>query len=104
MTRGSNDDRNIIIIPIFSATSASSISNLMLLHAAFNEQVPLSVKIKALGGKHERIKNIVQETSAAWNDTYLEWVQMEELFGQSAEKTAEYIISRVALNPLPTFE
>ena len=99
--RGRNDDRNIIIIPIFSATSANSISNLMLLHIAFKEQVPLSVKIKALGGKHERIKNIVQETSATWSDTYLEWVRMEDLFGQSAEKTAEYIISRIALNPLP---
>jgi len=76
----------------------------MLLHVAFNEHVPLSVKIKALGGKHERIKNIVQETSAIWNDSYLEWVQMEDLFGQSAEKTAEYIISRVTLNPLPNFE
>jgi glucosamine--fructose-6-phosphate aminotransferase (isomerizing) len=58
--------------------------------------MPLPVKIKALGGKHERIKNIVQETSAPWNDTYLEWVRMEDLFGQSAEKTAEYIISHVA--------
>jgi len=93
--RGRNDDRNIIIIPIFSAASASSISNLMLLHVAFKDQVPLAVKIKALGGKHERIKNIVQETSALWDDTYLEWIRMEDLFGQSAEKTAEYIISRV---------
>ena len=92
--RGRNDDRNIIIIPIFSATSASSISNLMLFHIAFKDQMPLPVKIKALGGKHERIKNIVQETSASWNDIYLEWVRMEDLFGQSAEKTAEFIISR----------
>jgi glucosamine--fructose-6-phosphate aminotransferase (isomerizing) len=93
--RGRNDDRNIIIIPIFSATSANSISNLMLLHIAFKDQTPLPVKIKALGGKHERIKNIVQETSAPWDDTYLEWVRMEDLFGQSAEKTAEFIISQI---------
>ncbi len=93
--RGRTDNRNIIIIPIFSATSTSSISNLMLLHIAFKDQMPLSVKIKALGGKHERIKNIVQETSAPWDDTYLEWVRMEDLFGQSAEKTAEYIVSRL---------
>jgi glucosamine--fructose-6-phosphate aminotransferase (isomerizing) len=92
--RGRNDDRNIIIIPVFSATSASSISNLMLLHIAFKEQVLLFIKIKALGGKYERIKNIVQETSAPWNDTHLESIRMEDLFGQSAEKTAEYIISR----------
>jgi len=90
--RGRNDDRNIIIIPIYSATSASSISHLMLLHIAFKEQVPLSVKIKALGGKYERIKNIVQETSVAWNDSHLESIRMEDLFGQSAEKTAECIV------------
>jgi glucosamine--fructose-6-phosphate aminotransferase (isomerizing) len=89
--RGRNDDRNIIIIPIYSATSASSISHLMLLHIAFKEQVPLSVKIKALGGKYERIKNIVQETSVPWNDSHLESIPMEDLFGQSAEKTAECI-------------
>jgi len=102
--RGRNDDRNIIIIPIFSAASANSISNLMLLHIAFKDQMPLAVKIKALGGKHERIKNIVQETSAPWHDAYLEWVRMEDLFGLSAEKTAEYIISQVDLRPLPTIE
>jgi glucosamine--fructose-6-phosphate aminotransferase (isomerizing) len=86
-----NDDRNIIIIPIYSATSASSISHLMLLHIAFKEQMPLSVKIKALGGKYERIKNIVQETSVPWNDANLESTRMEDLFGQSAEKTADCI-------------
>ena len=93
--RGRNDNRNIVIIPIFSATSATSISNLLLLHIAFKDQTPLPVKIKALGGKHERIKNIVQETSAPWDDAYLEWIPMEDLFGQSAEKTAEFIISRI---------
>jgi len=93
--RGRNDDCNIIIIPIYSATSTSSISHPMLLHIAFREEIPLSVKIKALGGKCERIKNIVQETSVVWNDANLKKIRMEELFGQSAEKTAEYIISAI---------
>jgi glucosamine--fructose-6-phosphate aminotransferase (isomerizing) len=53
--------------------------------------MPLSVKIKALGGKYERIKNIVQETSVPWNDANLESTRMEDLFGQSAEKTADCI-------------
>jgi glucosamine--fructose-6-phosphate aminotransferase (isomerizing) len=51
----------------------------------------LSVKIKALGGKYERIKNIVQETSVPWNDANLESTRMEDLFGQSAAKTADCI-------------
>jgi len=87
--RGRNDN---IIIPIYLAASASSIRLLMLLHIGFKEQVSLSVKIKALGGKYERIKNIVQEASVPWNDANLDSFRMEDLFGQSAEKTAENII------------
>ena len=55
----------------------------------------LSVKIKALGGKYERIKNIVQENSVKWDDQYLELVEMKSLFGISAEKIGEFIVSRV---------
>ncbi len=94
--KGRKDERNIIIIPILSADSINRISNLLLLHIDFKDNISLSVKIKALGGKHERIKNIVQENSLAWKDDYLELVPVENLFGQSAEKTAEYIGSKVS--------
>ena len=94
--KGRKDNRNILIIPVLSAESPNRISNLLLLHIAFRQdQIPLQVKVKALGGKHERIKNIVQEVRASWNDTCLEMVPIEDLFGLSAEKTAEYILSRM---------
>ena len=41
------------------------------------------------------IKNIVQENSIAWDDRYLDLVELEELFGRSAEKIGEYIVSKV---------
>jgi glutamine---fructose-6-phosphate transaminase (isomerizing) len=92
--KGRKDDRSIILIPAFSADPAASnrIEHLLLLNIRFQEQVALGLKIKALGGKYENIKSIVQENSVAWTDTHLEKLPMEELFGRSAEKVAEMIV------------
>ncbi len=92
--KGRKDERNIVIIPVLSAESPNKISNLLLLHISFRNEAALQVKVKALGGKHERIKNIVQEASVTWDDAYLEMLRIEDLFGLSAEKTAEFIIAR----------
>jgi len=94
---GRKDDRSIIVIPIISASPATAnlIENILLLNISFKENVLLDIKIKALGGKYERIKNIVQENSVVWEDRYLELVEMKELFGISAEKIGEFIVSSV---------
>jgi glucosamine--fructose-6-phosphate aminotransferase (isomerizing) len=47
-----------------------------------------------LGGKYEHIKNIVQENSVPWEDALLEIIPIEELFGRSAEKVAEFLVSK----------
>ena len=95
--KGRKDDRSIIIIPLISDSPAKAnmIEYILLLTIAFKENVPLAVKIKALGGKHERIKNIVQENSIIWDDQHLELVEIHNLFGISAEKIGEYIASRI---------
>jgi glucosamine--fructose-6-phosphate aminotransferase (isomerizing) len=36
----------------------------------------------------------VQENSITWKDDFLEFLEIEELFGRSAEKTADFIVSR----------
>jgi glucosamine--fructose-6-phosphate aminotransferase (isomerizing) len=93
---GRTDGRSIIIVPIISddPTKASIIEYLMLLNISFRENIPLAAKIRALGGKYERIKSIVQESSLTWEDRYLELIDMKELFGVSAEKVAESIVSK----------
>jgi glucosamine--fructose-6-phosphate aminotransferase (isomerizing) len=95
--KGRKDDRSILIIPILSTSSAAPniIEYLLLLNVTFKENIPLSVKTKALGGKYERIKNIVQENSIPWEDKLLECIDVQELFGVSAEKVGEYIGSCV---------
>jgi glucosamine--fructose-6-phosphate aminotransferase (isomerizing) len=95
--KGRKDERSILIIPIStkSDSSPNRIEYLLLLHVSFKENVALESKIKALGGKYEHIKNIVQENSLTWQDRYLELVEIEELFGRSAEKIGEFIVSRL---------
>jgi glucosamine--fructose-6-phosphate aminotransferase (isomerizing) len=57
--------------------------------------VELEKKVAALGGKFHHIRNIVEETSIAWKDAYLDLVEIEDLFGMSAEKIAEAIVTRL---------
>ena len=94
--KGRKDDRSIIVIPAFSADPSASnrIEYLLLLNIGFLEQIPLQAKIKALGGKYEHIKNIVQENSIAWKDDFLELVAVDDLFGRSAEKIGERIVAQ----------
>ncbi|MGD8724177.1 MAG: SIS domain-containing protein, partial [Desulfobacterales bacterium] len=96
--KGRKDDRSIAVIPVLSnsPSSPSIIENLLLLHIIFKENIPLSVKIKALGGKYEHIQNIVQENNILWDDRLLEGIAVEELFGRSAEKIGEHIVSQVS--------
>jgi len=98
--KGRKDDRSIIVIPIMSASSKMQnvLEYLFLLNISFKINVALSSKIKALGGKYEHIKSIVQETIPSWKDTYIEIVNIEELFGRSAEKTGEFIIKSIDTN------
>ena len=95
--KGRKDGRSILVIPILSASPAGPnvIEYLLLMHIMFNEKVPLPTKIKALGGKYENIKSIVQENSVAWQDSYLELIEIQDLFGISAEKIGEFISSRI---------
>lgn len=95
--RGKKDDRNIIIVPLISMSPSSPnlLEYLLLLNIDFKADVPLDTKIKALGGKYERIINIVQENSILWEDTFLEKVDIRDLFGWSAERTGDVIASKL---------
>ena len=98
--KGRKDNRSIVVTPITSSSHAKTnvIEYLLLLNVSYKDNVPLASKIKALGGKYERIKNIVQENSVTWKDKFIELVDMRELFGSSAEKIGEYIVSHQKLS------
>lgn len=99
--KGLKDGRSILVIPVISASASSpnTIEYILSLNIAFRENVPLFIKIKALGGKFERIRNLIQEKSIPWQDEYLERVEIQNLFGDSAEKICEFIASRFLSPP-----
>ena len=96
--KGRKDDRSILIVPAISDQPGRSnvIEHLLLLNIGFHAEVPLPDRIKALGGKYEHIRSIVQENNVAWEDRLLDLIEMEELFGRSAEKIGERIVSQAA--------
>ncbi len=89
--KGKRDNRSILVIPVMSA--GTKIDHLVLFNAVFKKEVTLQKKVDALGGKYHHIKHLVEETSLAWRDKYLDLLEIEELFGMSAEKIAEAIFS-----------
>ncbi|UCD83182.1 MAG: SIS domain-containing protein [Desulfobacterales bacterium] len=93
--KGRKDERSILIIPILTTSDQgpTRIEYLLLLHISFRTKIDLDTKIKALGGKYEHIKNIVQENNIVWHNGLLELVDIAELFGRSAEKIGEFIVS-----------
>jgi glutamine---fructose-6-phosphate transaminase (isomerizing) len=95
---GRKDNRSILVIPIISTDPSrpNIIEYLILIDIQFNQQVSIPAKIKALGGKYEHIKNLVLEYHQTWDDAYLERVKMRELFGLSAEKISESIVSTLS--------
>jgi glucosamine--fructose-6-phosphate aminotransferase (isomerizing) len=95
--KGRKDNRSILVIPMISKDPArpNTIEHLLLLNISFKQEVPTDTKVKALGGKYEHIKNIVQESSLVWEDKYLDLVEIDELFGRSAEKIGELMVSIV---------
>jgi len=104
--KGRKDDRSIIIIPVISdsASTPNPIGNMLLLNISFKANIDFEVKKKALGGKYEHIKSIVNENNIPWEDKFIELVETKELFGRSAEKIAEYIVFKKTLTPLHSQE
>lgn len=89
--KGRVDDRSIVVIPLIK--KGPHIDYLMLLEVGFKKDIDLRKKLRALGDKYAHIKNIVEEMGLPWKDEFLDLLNVEELFGKSAEKVAEFILS-----------
>jgi glucosamine--fructose-6-phosphate aminotransferase (isomerizing) len=89
--KGKIDNRSILVIPLMK--KGPNIDHLLLLDVGFTKKIDLPKKVKALGDKLTHIKNIVEETDLSWQDRYLNLLDVEDLFGKSAEKIAESIIA-----------
>jgi glucosamine--fructose-6-phosphate aminotransferase (isomerizing) len=95
--RGQKDGRSILVIPAATKEGAGEhkrIEYLLSIEIGFKKEVPLYLKTRALGGKLERIKNNVQENNIKWNNSLINLLSTEELFGLSYEKIVEKIVKK----------
>ncbi len=98
--KGRKDNKNILVIPGISSNPATPniIEYILSLNIRFktSNDVPLLKKIKALGGKYNRLKDwILESDNIKWDDKYLNLVEVETLFGDTAEKVVEQIIDKI---------
>jgi glucosamine--fructose-6-phosphate aminotransferase (isomerizing) len=98
--KGRKDNKNILVIPVISSNPATPniIEYILSLNICFkpSSDVPLLKKIKALGGKYNRLKDwILESDNFQWDDKYLNLVEVETLFGDTAEKVVEKILTRM---------
>jgi glucosamine--fructose-6-phosphate aminotransferase (isomerizing) len=98
--KGRKDNKNILVIPGISSNPATPniIEYILSLNISFktSSEVPLLKKIKALGGKYNRLKDwILENDNIKWDDKYLNLVEVETLFGDTAEKVVEQIIDKI---------
>jgi glucosamine--fructose-6-phosphate aminotransferase (isomerizing) len=91
--KGRTDNRSILIVPVMSVNT--NINHLLLFSVHFKQEVDVLQKIQALGGKYNGIRNRTEEIIRVWNDEYLNLLEIEDLFGLSAEKISELITDRV---------
>ncbi|MFH2059064.1 MAG: SIS domain-containing protein [Pseudomonadota bacterium] len=98
--KGRTDKKNILVIPVISSNpkTPNIIEFILSLNIKFksSEEIPLLKKIKALGGKYNRLKDWILETNnIEWDDRYLNLVEVETLFGDTAETAVEKIIEKI---------
>ena len=97
---GRKDNKSILVIPVISKSPSTPniIEYILSLNVCFkrSEDVSLLKKIKALGGKYTRLKDWVLESeNIQWDDKFLNLVDVETLFGATAEQVVATILERL---------
>ncbi|HAJ27894.1 MAG TPA: glutamine--fructose-6-phosphate aminotransferase [Syntrophus sp. (in: bacteria)] len=96
--KGKWDGAPIIIVPLLG--DQLTVRNLLLLHVAFNEKLPLREKIAILGYKFNDIRNLINEYNLPWTDQYLEDKSVGCLLSEPAEVIAGLIKGTIEESPL----
>jgi glucosamine--fructose-6-phosphate aminotransferase (isomerizing) len=98
--KGRKDNKSILVIPVISKSPSTPniIEYILSLNVCFkkSEDVSLLKKIKALGGKYTRLKDWVLESeNIQWDDKFLNLLDVETLFGATAEQVVASILEKL---------
>lgn len=92
--RGSRDRRPIAIVPM---VPRGRVEKLVLLHLNFKDDVPRQDKVAVLQDlrqKYENLKSLVTENDVAWDDAFLDDIEVEELVMRPVKELAKGVLKR----------
>jgi len=87
---GRSDNASIIIIPLLGPEHI--ISDIVLLHVVFNDDIDAGLKKAVLGEKFNDIRNLVNECNIDWDDMFIGNLPVQFLLGEDVEVIANRII------------
>ncbi len=90
---GKSDNAKLLIIPAQGKEVHQK--KLVLLHIAFEDNIPLPSKINALGSKYEDLVDALVELDISWQDDFLNDFSTSDLFSLSEDYLIEAIQSRL---------
>jgi hypothetical protein len=91
VTVGRGDGRRIAILPLFD--SARKLTGLLLLHLAFAAALGSLEKERVLGGRLQRLKDLVAEANRAYSSDMLDGLSPEEIVLEHVDELAERVLA-----------
>jgi glucosamine--fructose-6-phosphate aminotransferase (isomerizing) len=86
---GKTDNAPLVLLPLLG--QKERVENLLLVHVRFNEGLPLQERLRVIGKRVNKIKDLVQECNLVWNDNLISDIPIGILLGESAES----IVARI---------
>ena len=89
---GRTDGAPLVILPLLG--DDERVKNLLLVHVVFNENLSAKERLKIIGKRVNKLKDLMQECNLSWNDNLIADIPIGFLLGESAET----IVGRITKN------
>lgn len=86
---GKTDNAPLVILPLLG--HKERVENLLLVHVRFNEALSVKERLRIIGKRVNKIKDLIQECNLIWNDDFIADIPLGILLGESAES----IVARI---------
>jgi glucosamine--fructose-6-phosphate aminotransferase (isomerizing) len=91
---GKTDGAPLILIPLLGKNER--VENLLLLHVVFNDNLSVKERLKIIGKRVNKIKDMIEECNLTWNDHLLADIPIGILLGEAAESIVGMIRKKLS--------
>lgn len=86
---GKTDNAPLVLLPLLG--QKERVENLLLVHVKFNEALPVKERLRIIGKRVNKIKDLIQECNLIWRDDLIADIPVGILLGESAESIVAQI-------------